>query len=161
MKIILLLSFILLSACASDTGAYKKSHSITNDLAAKPPAPWSEMNSEGSDFALHNKKTKSIFLFNSACRKYESSNLNTLTSSILTGLDEVVILEKKTVEYQERQAAVVSATGKLDGILRFIKIITIQKNNCIYDYVLIATNKANFENDSVDLETFLHRIILN
>lgn len=161
MKIIIFISLILLSSCATDSGVYKKSNSINNQLAGKAPAPWIEMNSEGSDFALQNKKTKSIFLLNSSCRKYEASNLNALTSSILTGLDDIKIIEKKNVYYQEREAASVSASGKLDGILRFIKVITIQKNNCIYDYVLIATNKTNFDIDSVDLESFMHRIIIN
>ncbi len=57
-------------------------------LLSSIPNPWVEISAEGSDYALSNEKTQSIFLFNSACRKYEASNLNVLTSSILSGLDE-------------------------------------------------------------------------
>ena len=69
--------------------------------------------------------------------------------------------EKKNTVYQEREAVEISANGKLDGIARYFKIITLQKNNCIYDYMLISTSAKNLEADSVDLKIFLERIILN
>lgn len=160
-NIILILIFFAINACSSDSGTYKKSDRIVNTLIKKNPRPWSEINSESSDYALQNEKTKSIFLFNSACRKFEGSNLNALTSSILSGLDDLQITEKKNVFYQEREAVEVTANGKLDGIARYLKIVTIQKNNCIYDYVLISTNQKNLDTDTADLKIFLERIILN
>lgn len=158
---ILLFIFLLLTACSSDSGTYQKSSNIVNHLTKNIPRPWSEINSEGSDYALINNKSKSIFLFNSSCRKYEGSTLSALTSSILTGIEDVTIIDKKNSTYQEREAVEVTASGKLDGIARYFKIITIQKNNCIYDYMLISTTEKNLEADSVDLKTFLERIILN
>jgi hypothetical protein len=160
-NIIVLIIFNLISACSSDSGAYKKSGNIVNHLLKNAPQPWNEINSEGSDYALNNQKTKSIFLFNSSCRKYEGSTLNALTSSILTGIENVKITERKNVFYQERESVEVTAFGNLDGVTRYFKIITIQKNSCIYDYVLISTNNKNLELDSVDLKMFLERIILN
>lgn len=118
------------------------------------------MNAEASDYALENIKTKSFFILNSACRKYEASNLNTLTSSILSGIENLNIIEKKNSFYQGREAAEVVASGTLDGIQRFFRIITIHKNNCIYDYVLISTNRKNIETDTPAFYTFLERIIL-
>ena len=162
MKHILLLTlFIVISSCSTDSGAYKKSPSVVNLVKSDVPAPWVEMNAEGSDYALRNKKTKSIFLFNSACRKYEASSLSSLTSSILSGIDDLQIIKQETVYYQEREAAEVSASGKLDGVVRFFRIVTIQKNNCIYDYVLISTSPKNLEEDFVSSKFFLKRIILN
>ena len=159
--ILLLLLILLIGSCASDSGLYKKSTTIDNQIASSPPAPWKSISSEGSDFALQNNKTKSLFLLNSACRKNDSSSLDSLVSSILTGLEDVTFIENKVVTYQERQAVEVVASGKLDGVIRFFKIVTIIKNNCIYDYVLISTNVKNLDKDSPDLKTFLKRIILN
>jgi hypothetical protein len=163
MKHILLLTFIFFfCSCAStDSGLYKKSSTVVNQLKNEPPAPWSAINAEGSDYALQNKNTKSLFLFNSACRKYEASSLSALTSSMLTGIEDVKITEKNNVFYQDREGVEVAANGKLDGILRFFRIVTIQKNNCIYDYVLISTNQKNLDTDSSALKIFLQRIILN
>ncbi|MGZ3807543.1 MAG: hypothetical protein ACXVCE_05615, partial [Bacteriovorax sp.] len=143
MKHILFCTFMILFSACSSEGTYRKSSDTTNTLAKNPPVPWAEISSEGSDYALQNNKTRSIFLFNSACRKYEGSNLNALTSSILAGIEDLNIIEKKTTFYQEREALELIASGSLDGVLRFFKIITIQKNNCIYDYVLISTNQKN------------------
>ena len=156
-----LLFFIFNISCSTESGAYKKSSNINNQLKNAVPAPWLEINAEGSDFALQNKITKSLFLFNSACRKYEASTLSALTSSILAGIEDVKITEQNNVLYQERNAVEISALGKLDGILRFFKITTVQKNNCIYDYVLISTTKKNLDIDTPALNIFLQRIILN
>lgn len=162
MKNILLLTFILLScSCSTDTGLYKKSSNVVNRLTKETPAPWSVISSEGSDYALQNKNSKSLFLFNSACRKYEASTLNALTSSMLTGIEDINITEKNNVFYQERDAVEVAANGKLDGVVRFFRIVTIQKNNCIYDYILISTNQRNLDADTPALKLFLQRIILN
>ncbi|MDD4973660.1 MAG: hypothetical protein PHY93_04880 [Bacteriovorax sp.] len=163
MKHILLLSSIIFfcSCSSTDSGLYKKSSNVVNKLKNDPPAPWSAINSEGSDYALQNINTKSLFLFNSACRKYEASTLSALTSSILTGIEDVKITEKNNVFYQEREGVEVAANGKLDGILRFFRIVTIQKNNCIYDYVLISTNQKNLNTDTPALKVFIQRIILN
>ena len=158
--ILLLILFHFSQSCSSDSGLYKKSDSFVNHLLKAPVTPWSEINNAGSDYALLNSNTKSIFLFNSSCRKYESGTLTTLTASILAGIEQAVILERKNVFYQEREAAEVTASGNTDGIIRYFKIITIQKNNCIYDYILISTNKKNLEKDYSSLKIFLERIIL-
>ncbi len=157
----LIILALLFTACSStENGPYKKSKQVDNQLEENVPSPWREVNAEGSDYALQNRLTNSFFLFNSACRKYEGSNLNTLTSSILTGIEDLKIIEKKNSTYQEREAAEVLASGKLDGVERFFKIITIQKNNCIYDYVLISTSKKNIETDLLTMKDFMQRIII-
>lgn len=159
--IFFILFFILLYSCSSnETTIYKKSTEIINNLKSNVPRPWKEISADASDYALENKQTKSLFILNSACRKYEASNLSTLTSSILSGIDNLKIIEKKNSFYQEREAAEVVASGTLDGVERFFKIITIHKNNCIYDYVLISTNQKNLETDTPALHSFLERIIL-
>lgn len=162
MRLLLSLFIILVfvSCSSTETSVYKKSTSVTNNLKNNLPKHWREINPESSDYALENSDTKSLFIFNSACRKYEGSNLSTLTSSILAGINDLKILEKKSSFYQEREAAEVMASGNIDGVERFFKIITIHKNNCIYDYVLISTSHKNLTNDSPSLQYFLTRIML-
>lgn len=159
--ILLIFTFFLNCSCSTDNGLYKKSSSVLNQMSKNPPQPWSEISSDGSDFALQNNNTKSLFLFNSACRKNETSSLKALTSSMLAGIEDVKITESNTTFYQEREAVEVAANGKLDGVLRFFRIVTIQKNNCIYDYVLISTNQNNLNIDFPALKNFIKRIIIN
>lgn len=163
MKKILLLIFItILSACSSsDNGAYSKSKLVENNLSKAIKSPWSAIDSAGSDLAFSNKDTNSIFIFNSACRKFDPSNLPTLTNSILTGIDNVEIMEKTMTTHQERDAVVVVAKGMVDGIARYFRILTTQKNNCIYDLALISTSEANLKKDSADFNNFIQLLKLN
>ena len=160
-KTLLPLAILIISACASNNGIYKKSENVVNEITKKIPYPWKEINNEGSDYALSNEETHSIFLFNSSCRKFQSSSLTTLTSSILTGIEELKVIEKNSIFTQDRNAIEIVVNGKLDGISRAFKIVTVQKNNCIYDYVLISINTDSLNKDSKHFKTFLERIKLN
>jgi hypothetical protein len=159
--IFIVIATVLTSCASNDNGRYTKSDHVTNTLEKKIQKPWKEIKSEGSDFALTNTNSNSFFLFNSSCRKFEASNLNTLTASILTGLDNLEIIERASATHQDREAVLVTAKGKLDGITRFFKILTTQKNSCIYDYVLIATNQKNLDTDTADFNSFTQSIKLN
>lgn len=161
-KILLLILITILGACSSnESGAYSKSKSVENNLSKAIKTPWSEIDNEGSDLAFSNKKTNSIFIFNSACRKFDPSNLPTLTNSILTGIDNVEMMEKTMTTHQGREAVIVVAKGTVDGIARYFRILTTQKNNCIYDYALIATSEANLKKDTADFNNFIQLLKLN
>jgi hypothetical protein len=152
----------LITACSStENGAYSKSTFVENNLTTSIKSPWSAIESEGSDLALSNGLTKSIFLFNSACRKNEASNLSVLTNSILTGIDKVEYLDKSNVIHQGREASITEAKGSIDGVERYFRILTTQKNNCIYDYALISTTKTNLIKDTADFNKFIQLIKLN
>lgn len=162
MKRLMPLLFIFLFSCASsDNGTYEKSNNIENNLKKYVSLPWTETQTEGSDFALFNQRSKSFFLINSACRKFEVSSLNALTSSMLAGIERLEFLERETINYQERDAQLIVAKGTIDGVSRFFRIMTTQKNNCIYDFVLISTNKKNLDTDTVNFNQFINYIKLN
>lgn len=164
MKNLILICLLFLVACSSsetDNGAYTKSTAVEDKLTKTIKAPWKEVENQGSDIALNNQKTKSFFIFNSACRRYDPSNLPSLTNSILTGISNVEIVEKSIVQHQERDAALVIAKGSVDGVERFFRIMTTQKNNCIYDFALISTSQANLDKDTVDFNKFIQLLKLN
>lgn len=146
---------------SQDAGNYSKSTNVENKIAKMNLSPWSYVKSEGSDFSLFNNLTKSYFLFNSACRKNELSTLKTLTSSMFAGIENVEFIEKSMTTHQDRDAALVIASGKVDGVTRYFRILTTQKNSCIYDYVLISTNKTTLDKDTTDFNSFTQYIILN
>ncbi len=163
-KFFALLIILLISSCSSndiDDGVYSKSISVSYRVTELARSPWKEVQNEGSDLALLNNKTKSFFLFNSACRKYESSNLTTLTASIFTGINDLTYIEKNKTIYQEREAILASAQGTIDGVVRFFRVMTTQKNNCIYDFALITTSKKNLDADTDDFNKFINLIRLN
>ena len=142
MKNILLIIFItVLSACSSaDNGVYTKSTFVENGLKKNKPKSWKEVDNQGSDYALLNTKSDSFFVFNSACRKFDPSNLPTLTNSILSGINDVEIINKTNTEHQGREAVLVTAKGSMDGISRHFRILSTPQNNCIFDYALISVD---------------------
>ena len=161
--LILIISFMA-SSCAffqtPDSGNYYKIINVENPLIKMKLEPWTTVQSEGSDFTLFNNLTKSYYIFNSACRKNELSTLKTLTSSMFSGIEQLQYLEKTTTQHQGREAALVTASGKVDGVTRYFKVLTTQKNNCIYDYVLIAINENTLQKDTADFNSFSQSIIL-
>ena len=163
MKNILRIIFItVLSACSSaDNGVYTKSTFVENGLKKNKPKSWKEVDNQGSDYALLNTKSDSFFVFNSACRKFDPSNLPTLTNSILSGINDVEIINKTNTEHQGREAVLVTAKGSMDGISRYFRILTTQKNNCIYDYALISVDAKTLEADTPDFNSFTQQLKLN
>jgi hypothetical protein len=164
---IFILAILLPVACScslftsSESGSYKKSATIHNHLLEKTPAPWVIINNETSDFAITNTSTRSVFILNSACRKFEANNLNSLTTAMLAGVEVIRVLDKKIISYQARDAMDMTVLGKVDGVERFFHLMTIQKNNCIYDFVLISTSEKNLNNDNNDFLGFIQRIEIN
>lgn len=110
---------------------------------------WNDISKEGSDFASRNTKTNSIIIVNSNCKKYISTGLRDLTENILMGLDNKKIIIQKTSNAKSREILTTIASGKLDGIQTYIKIITLKKNRCIYDYMLISKNLKLLKSDSI------------
>lgn len=164
MKKFLLFIFIaVFSACSSNenSGSYTKSKNVENNLSRTIKSPWKPIDSNGSDLAFNNTKSSSIFIFNSACRKFDPSDLPTLTNSILTGIDSVEISEKTMTTHQDREAVLIVAKGAVDGITRYFRILTTQKNNCIYDYALISTSESHFSKDTSDFNNFIQLLKLN
>lgn len=167
MKILFItLSILLLTSCSlfmssNESTAYQKSSTVQNQLKGKLPTNWIAVNNETSDFAISNTKTHSVFLLNSACRKFEASNLNSLAAAILVGVDIQKIFEKKIISFQGRDAMDMTVLGRLDGVDRFFHVLTTQKNNCIYDFVLISTSEKNLNSDNLDFQNFIQRIEIN
>jgi hypothetical protein len=160
-----ILFFLTISSCsfftANETNTYNKSSNIQNSLTNNLPANWEMINKNSSDFAISNKISHSVFILNSACRKYEAGNLNSLTTAMLSGIDIIKTIENKTISYQGRDAIDLTVLGKVDGVERYFHILTTQKNNCIYDLVLISTSEKNLKEDNRDFQGFIQRIELN
>jgi hypothetical protein len=164
MKTALLLSLLYLASCSmfssNENGAYVKSKNYINQLEKSIPSTWSRLTDDGADFALMNKKSSSIFLINSACRKNETSSLNALSSSLITGIADIEIIDRKNIDFQGREAQEIKFSGKVDGVKSYVNILTTQKNYCIYDFVLISKSIKKLEQDYINFKEFISRVTL-
>jgi hypothetical protein len=160
-KLIIVLT-LLLSSCSllssNDNGAYVKSKNYLNEIQKSIHSPWEEVKGEGADFAMTNKKTSSTFLINSSCRKNEQSSLNALSSSLLNGIENISIISKNVLSFEDREAQEIRFSGSVDGVKTFINIMTVQKNYCIYDFVLISKNIKKLDIDYSTFKSFLEKV---
>jgi hypothetical protein len=160
-SIFILLSGILHSCSffsSNESNIYVKSKFYQNDILKIADKSWEQIKTSGADFAIFNKKTSSIFLINSACRKNEASSLNALSSALLSGIEEIETISKEVKQYFDREAHELRLTGKVDGIKTYINILTTQKNYCIYDFVLIAKNQKKLDLDYKYFNLFINKV---
>jgi hypothetical protein len=147
----LLIVALFLTSCglftSNENGTYIKSKTVINQFEQNLPREWTKIKSEGSDFAISNSGTSSVILFNSACRKFESSTLNALASSLLSGIEDIKIISRNRIKIAERDAEEIKASGKVDGVETYMAVSIVQKNFCIYDYVLISSSLSRLNND--------------
>lgn len=120
-----------------------------------PTSKWGQIDPATSDFAIQNKETKSMIIFNSLCRKYKYASQEQLIQNILTGIDHIQIKSKKEVIIRERPGLSVSAIATIEGHPLHIVVKTFQKYHCIYDVVLIAQSHDFLEKDALSLDKFI------
>lgn len=155
---LLLLSLTFVSSCSFLSGGSDidlKSETLRiNYLSSR----WRPITSDTADYAAQNPVSNSIITANSMCKKYDSTSLKHLTSNILSGVEDPETLESKTLTYSGRDALATTIKGKLDGVLTYMKIMTVRKNRCVYDFILISPSFAAFDKDKNDFADFLGQI---
>lgn len=146
-----------LSSCSflgssEDSGVYTKSPFIKSNYVLNN---WkTSLKQKGADLVLEKKKSQSLMVLNSNCRKNQFTSLTNLKNALMSGIDQIEIIEEKMTTLHDRETSETSFTGSVDGVRRFMKLIVFQRDYCIYDLILISNNHKNFENDKKDFEQF-------
>lgn len=122
-----------------------KSSKISINFNAKN---WVQVDSDQSDFAYKNIKSNSFLIINSNCKKYIANSLKGLTATMLSNITDLTIEKQTTHILKKREALSTYASGKVDGIKTHLVIITIKKNRCIYDFILISASKDSMAMDN-------------
>jgi hypothetical protein len=156
----LILYSIVVSSCSfilpSKTGVIK---SETYSVRFQD-SQWEAVSPDESDLAFNHKKLGSILLANSMCRKYESTSLKNLTFNLFAGVENFKIVTRKPIKFSERDALKSYATGVLDGVKVNFITVTLKKNRCIYDFVLISLAPNKSERDK-HFDKFLNSVEIN
>src|SRR5690606_4256610 len=83
-----------------------------------------------------------IFL-SSQCEKFSDSPLAALTSQMLVGMGDYQVVSQKPLALGGREALVSEVNTKLDGVYRYLKIMVLRKNRCVFDAVLSAKDYSS------------------
>lgn len=119
-----------------------------------PSNSWEMLTPDKSDYAMINKKTKSIIMINSLCKKYLSHNFNDLFNGMTAGISNLKVKSKKIIKFSGRKASEFEIMGDVDGVKTHVKGLTLKKNRCIYDFILMAKSVIK-KNDLKDFNTLL------
>lgn len=99
---------------------------------------WEKQHFRGTDlFFKHRQKDAMIYL-KVFCEKFSDSPLAALRAQMLANLGKYDILSDKLINIAGREALVSEAIVKVDGVERFLKMMALRKNRCVFDVVLSA-----------------------
>jgi hypothetical protein len=116
---------------------------------------WEKTEPDTSDHAYLNPDSGSYFIINSLCKKYQNASLGKLSSSIISGISNLKISDKKTLLIHNREGIVLVGEGKLDGVVFKLKILTFQKDRCTYDFALLSPGKGYTVKESHSFDSLI------
>ena len=148
------LILFFLTACVSVN--IGKSKTIKSDQMQfqSPNKIFEKITTSEFDLAWRNQKTGNTIAVLSECGHSNNYNLNQLTTSALSALNNLKLIEEKELIYNDRAAIETMATGWIDGISVKMKTIVLQKNACDYTVSYLGVEK-NFDQNLSDFNSFL------
>ena len=149
MRYLLCLALFAMSCTSVHHGQVKKPYT---HFGVSAPKGWLEKHFQGADlFFEHESRQASIFV-NAECDKLSDSPLEVLTSQILVGLNNINYIKQERLNLADREALVSEIKAHVDGVQRYLKIMVLRKNRCVYDAVFnSAPEAANLSADFDEL----------
>jgi hypothetical protein len=105
-----------------------------------------------NDLAWHSSAKEGVMHVDSSCDPALDIPLKALRGHLLIGFTEREIIEETLVPMDGREALRTHLTAKLDGVPREIVLQILKKDECVYDFGLIAPPGAPFESALADFD---------
>ena len=140
---------LLLPACGGGgsfhSGVYRDSEA-TYDVGPLGPG-WSRLTlDDENDLAFFRESLDAVVQVNASCDPSLDIPLEALTNHLLIGFTERSDVEPQDrVPLDAREALRTHMLAKLDGVPRELLFYVLKKNDCVFDFVLVAPPGAPFE----------------
>lgn len=140
-KLLLIVLLALLAiGCVTSASLVKKRYARYG--MTPPSQDWIQKSFRGADlFFQHRHQNASIF-FSTQCEKFSDSPLEALTAQLLVGFNAIEIEKQERITIAEREALISEITTKIDGVERFLKILVLRKNRCVFDGIFNSSVEA-------------------
>jgi hypothetical protein len=146
----------LLVACSGpslDGGTWKVGDA--SFVVGPVPKDWRRIDSPGSSIAFRDDKRAGTVIVNARCNNpSDDAPLVALTNHLLMGSTERDVKSQEIVPFDSREAMHTIVYAKLDGVLMAYDIYVLKKNNCVYDFVYVAS-PAHFDAGTAAFEGFV------
>ena len=131
-----------------------------NYYVAQPSHLWQEIPQSPADHAWRQQKLFSTIYVKANCGSYfEDRNLHDSILSLTRGLQVSAPISIEELRIANRKAVFQVMDSDIDGVPVRLGMIVVSKNNCLYDFLLIAPQKnfadgiADFLNMAQSLDT--------
>ena len=120
-----------------------------------PPASWRTVEvKEGGDLAWTDGQG-ALVQTHSSCSPELDLPLEALSHHLVIGFTEVEVIEQRRVPMDGREALRTHLRAKLDGVPRELLLVVLKKNECVYDFALVAPEGAPFAQGRREFEGVL------
>lgn len=118
-------------------------------------AGWTRIAIRQNDLAWHSEELGAIVQVNATCDPFQDVPLTSLTNHLLIGFTDREYVSSDTVPLDSREALRSRVRATLDGVPRELLLYVMKKDECTYDFALIAPPGASYEQAEPVYERFI------
>ncbi|HJL17228.1 MAG TPA: hypothetical protein RMH99_16290 [Sandaracinaceae bacterium LLY-WYZ-13_1] len=116
---------------------------------------WDRLEMGDNDLAWHHDELGAVVQVNATCDPFQDVPLTSLTNHLLIGFTDREYRSSDVVPLDEREALRSHVVAKLDGVPRELLLYVLKKDECTYDFALIAPPAAGYERAAPAFERFV------
>lgn len=115
---------------------------------------WMRMHVKRAVIVFRNKELGATISTDSFCDDaYDDAQLPVLTKHLLGGIEDIHIMEQKTLMLDGRAALRSVMAGKMDGVPIRLSTVVVKKNECLFDFYLVSSPEK-YEQAVSDFKVF-------
>lgn len=119
------------------------------------PDGWESVGVRRNDLAWHHEGHGSIVQVNASCDPFSDVPLTSLTNHLLIGFTDREWRSQDIVPLDSRDALRSHVSARLDGVPRELLLYVLKKDECTYDFALVAPPGEGFESARAEFEPFV------
>ena len=117
-------------------------------------AGWARMKTHARTISFYNGPYRSSITTDAICDRSEANRtLSSLAGGMAGALESRAVVEEREFMLDGRGALLRRLTGKIDGVATELDLVVTRKNECVFDFYLVAPKDAD-DAAHVDFETF-------
>jgi hypothetical protein len=153
----LALWLLLASACGGASFSDNVFHDPEAQYRVGTLGPgWEQVEVAQNDLAWHNQNVGAFVQVNATCDPDQDVPLSVLTNHLLIGFTERNIESSDLVRLDGREALRSHVTASLDGVQRELLLYVLKKDDCTYDFALVAPPGESYAHAEPAFEHFVN-----
>ncbi len=97
---------------------------------------------DANDLAWFHESLDSIIQVNASCNPRLDIPLAALTNHLMIGFTDRELLDQQVEPFDGREALRTHVRARLDGVLREMTLLVAKKDQCVYDFALVAPPRS-------------------